>query len=85
MHKETDCLKIRYEDLCTNENLFDKILTFVESEIPAIGAIGSFNALNPKRQDEYELHGDQITDKRVNRWHHESDKNLVMEAQKHLI
>ncbi|OHB35309.1 MAG: hypothetical protein A3G70_02015 [Planctomycetes bacterium RIFCSPLOWO2_12_FULL_39_13] len=82
MHKETDCLKIRYEDLCTNENLFDKILTFVESEIPAIGDIGSFNALNPKRQDEYELHGDQITDKRVNRWHHESDKNLVMEAQK---
>lgn len=82
MHKETGCLKIRYEDLCTSGNLFDKILTFVESEIPVIGAIGSFNALNPKRQDEYELHGERISDKRVNRWHHELDNNLVLEAQK---
>lgn len=82
MDKENDCLKIRYEDLCTNEKIFDKILSFVESEIPAIGAVGNFNALNPKRQDEYELHGGHITTKRVNRRHHEPDKNLVMEAQR---
>ena len=81
MQKETECLKIRYEDLCTDEKYFNKITTFVESEIPRIGAVGSFNALNPKRQDEYELHGNRITSKRVSRWHLESDKNLVNEAQ----
>lgn len=81
MHRETACLKIKYEDLCTDEKYFDKITAFVESEIPRIGAVGSFNALNPKRQDEYELHGDSITSKRVGRWHLESDKNLVNEAQ----
>lgn len=81
MYKEADCLKIKYEDLCTDGKYFDKITTFVESEIPKIGAVGSFNALNPKRQDEYELHGDRITNKRVSRWHLESDKDLVGKAQ----
>ncbi|MCF6148438.1 MAG: sulfotransferase [Candidatus Kuenenia sp.] len=82
MYEQVKCLRIKYEELCTDREIYQKIKTFVESEIPDTGTIGSFNAANVKRRDEYELHGNFITDKRVQRWQQEQDKSLVSEASK---
>ena len=78
---EMKCLKVKYEDLCTNPALPEQIKSFVDSPIPDSGAIGSFNATNPLRTDEYAVHGDRITDRRVNRWKTEEDQKLVQETQ----
>jgi len=82
MYKKAKCIKVKYEELCTNREIYPKIKAFVESEIPDTGTIGGFNAANVKRKDEYDLHGSIITDKRVHRWQQEQDKRLVAEATK---
>ncbi len=82
MAEQANCIKVKYGELCTNTEIYQKIKTFLESEIPDTGDIGSFNAANVKRKDEYELHGNIITDKRVHRWQQEPDKRLVAEATK---
>ena len=71
-----DCKKVRYEDFCTDPVLFEEIKAFCESPVPSIGEVGSFNRSNPKRTAEYELHQDQITDQRTERWKHEPDGRL---------
>ncbi|MFH0945929.1 MAG: sulfotransferase [Planctomycetota bacterium] len=80
MFEDCDCMKVRYEDLCTDPGLFDQVKRFCESPIPGIGDIGSFNASNPKRIAEYELHRDQITDQRIGRWKREPDEALRSQA-----
>ena len=82
MYDTADCFKVKYEDLCTNPLVYDEIKSFVCSDIPKIGSVGNFNANNPKRAEEYELHRDCITDKRVNRWQSEKDPELVRNAQR---
>jgi hypothetical protein len=82
MFEAADCLKVRYEDFCTNPSVYSKVKSFVDSEIPQIGAVGSFNAANLKRVEEYELHKDSITDKRVNRWQYEKDESILRDARK---
>ena len=82
MFEAADCMKVRYEDFCTNPSVYNEVKSFVSSGIPQIGAVGSFNTGNPKRVEEYELHKDSITDKRVNRWQHEKDENILRDARK---
>ena len=69
------CLKVRYEDFCTNSELFGSIKAFVESDIPGIGMIGQLSKFD------YLIHGYTLTDKRVCRWKNEPDKRILSEAQ----
>jgi len=82
MFGKADCLKVRYEDLCKNPSVIDNVRRFICSKAPSIGMIGAFNAKNPNRIEEFEVHGNSITQKRINRWRWEMDKALVAEAQK---
>ena len=83
MHKEYGAIKIKYEDLCLHPEETLKIMKeFVNSPIPNVGKIGSFLSNNPKRLWEYELHKEEITNSRVNRWRRETDKQLVKRANK---
>ena len=54
MTNEVPCLKVRYEDFCTDPRVYDELKKFTMCTIPDIGGVGSFNALNPARQDEFE-------------------------------
>lgn len=76
----TDTMLVKYEDLCTDPELPQKVRDFVNSPIPHIGEVGSFVATHPRRVNEYDVHGKQITDKRVNRWRKEPDEKLLEDA-----
>jgi hypothetical protein len=52
MFAATDCLKVRYEDLCTDPACFERVKSFVGSAIPKAGAIGSHLAATSNREDE---------------------------------
>ncbi|MDZ7342903.1 MAG: sulfotransferase [candidate division KSB1 bacterium] len=77
-----ECLQIKYEDFCTNPRILEQVKAFVGSAIPRLGEVGAFNAANPMRLGEYELHGRTITGQRIHRWKHEVDDALVAAAQK---
>lgn len=77
MAKRGAFLRIKYEDLCTDPSVVQEALRFVESPIVSPGAVGGFNAENPHRREEAELHGGEITDKRVCRWASEMDRQLL--------
>ncbi|PID56921.1 sulfotransferase [candidate division KSB3 bacterium] len=80
--KKLDCLKVRYEDFCTNQNIvYARIKKFVDSPIPDIGMIGWFNSKNPKRITEYKLHRDAITRKKVCFWRSIFEPKLVEASQ----
>lgn len=74
-------MRLRYEELCTDPNKYVQVKTFVQSPIPNIGNIGTFNKEHQRRQDEYRLHGKNITAKQIGRWKREPDKELVANAQ----
>ncbi len=80
MARRHNALKVRYEDLCLRPASIQQVLKFVESDITAISELGDFLRADAQRVAEGQLHGGQITDKRVARWRHESDK-LANEAQ----
>lgn len=82
MFRRASCLKVKYEDLCTDASVLEKIKFFVESGLPGVGSIGEFNANNPYRKEEHELHGNRITAPRVRRRDQEPDKGLVTCAQR---
>lgn len=82
MFETTDCLKIKYEDFCYTPGIFDRVKSFVCSPLGKMGEVGSFNAANPLRANEYELHGDRVTGQRINRWKYETDDKLVAEAHR---
>jgi len=75
MFKTLECLKVRYEDFCTDPKIFESIKAFVESDIPGIGIIGQLSKYD------YLTHGYTVTDKRVFRWKNERDKRLLSEAK----
>jgi len=77
-----DCLEVRYETFCTDPALFERIKSFCESPIPSIGDVGAFNRSNPKRGGEYELHRDEITGQRIERWRAEPDPALNAAARR---
>lgn len=76
------CMKIRYEDLCSNPNKLEEIKTFVESPIPGVGDIGGLLRADSARHAEYSIHGNSITDRRIFRWRDEQNPKLLDEAQK---
>lgn len=83
MLNAADCMKVKYEDFCTDNQLLEKIKKFVKSPIPGgAGDIGGFLSANPKRQDESSVHGSAITDSRVRRWAQEQNQEIVTQAQK---
>jgi len=75
MYHTVSCVKVRYEDFCADLNLLKLIKDFVDSDIPEIGIVGQLSEQN------YLIHGNRITDKRVHRWKRETDKRLLFEAQ----
>jgi hypothetical protein len=82
LRANTDCMEVRYEDLCLDQSIFKRIKDFVHSPIPTVGEIGQFNIQHPKRKDEYQLHGDKLTRKSVQRWRNEPNRSLVENAHK---
>ncbi len=84
MFESADCLKVKYEDFCapTGGAVFEQVKAFVGSAISRVGKIGAFNAANPLRVSEFELHGSGITEKRIHRWKAVTDKKLLAEAQR---
>jgi len=76
------CFKVRYEDLCQGSEIYNRIKEFADSPIRGIGEVGIFNKANQARINEYQLHGDAITARRVYRWKQEKDKALLANAQK---
>ncbi len=73
-------LKMRYEDICTDESCLLKAKAFAGCEFEGLGQVGQFNAANPNRADEAKLHGDKITESRIERWKQESDEDLKRAA-----
>lgn len=72
---------MKYEDFCRNhEELFPEIVSFIESPLEEPGAVGAF-LQDGARADEFELHGSEITTKRVERWKSELDEQLLEEAE----
>ncbi len=57
MSEATNCLKIKYEDLCTNDAVYEQVKSFTCSPIPDTGKAGGYLAGNPRRRDEFDLHG----------------------------
>lgn len=78
----TDCFRVRYRDLCTNQNVMAQVKNFVGSPLQMLGQVGQFNAKESLRHDEFAIHGEQITAKRVARWRHETDPDLRKEANR---
>lgn len=81
MAQAAPSIKIRYEDLCTDPVSIEPVKAFVQSPVPAMGNVGGFLGSNPRRQDEFALHGNRITDQRVNRWQREANADLLAQAQ----
>ena len=82
MFETAACLKVKYEDFCTQPVLFEQVKVFVGSAIGRVGEVGAFNSANPMRLNEYALHGNAITEQRINRWKTETDEKLLAEAQR---
>lgn len=83
MFKTGQAIKSKYEDLCRDpEGSILKIKEFIDSPIPTVGDVGKFLSFLPKRKPEFELHGNEITTSRVDRWKKEKNKDLVKWANK---
>jgi hypothetical protein len=81
MQTSAPCLRVRYEDLCQDPARFEEIKAFVGNETLTMGSIGRFQASEPRRAGEHEVHRGSITDRQVGRWRRETDAGLRQEAQ----
>lgn len=82
MIQRSKCLEVKYEDLCCDPGVIERVRLFVDSPMSHVGKIGGFSASNPQRREEFDLHADRITDKRVRRWASETDAALLEAANK---
>lgn len=83
MYENTDNLLVRYEDLCTDKQVIQKIKLFVQSSLldqPA--KVGQFVGEHPLRQFEHQVHGNSITTKSIGRWQQEESMELRNAADK---
>ncbi|MFH1482489.1 MAG: sulfotransferase domain-containing protein [Patescibacteria group bacterium] len=78
--KTKDCIKVKYEDLCSNPECFNKIKIFVKSPISDIGDIGAFHSKVPRGKYEINTHHNSLTTKVINRWEHEKSPELIQQA-----
>jgi len=77
----TTVIKVRYEDFVTDPSVLRELKKFVESPIPeGSGDIGGFLNGYAKRQGEHDIHGGEITSKRIDRWKTEENQELVARA-----
>jgi hypothetical protein len=81
MFESTESLKVRYEDLCIDDAIYERVKAFIASPIPGTGVVGGHLAATPNRQNEMALHGGEVTTRRVNRFKDEPDEGLRKEAQ----
>ena len=78
MTRKVPTIKVRYEELCTDEGVLRNVMQFVG--VSEAGQVGSLLAVNPKRSDEVERHGNTITDRSVKRWSTLDDQKLRAQA-----
>ncbi|MEL6614939.1 MAG: sulfotransferase [Bacteroidota bacterium] len=78
----TDSLTIRYEDLCQDPAVLDRVREHVQSPVTGSGTVGQFTAQNALRARESELHGADLTDSRVGRWRRETDADALAAAHR---
>jgi len=78
--KHYNCMKVKYEDLCTNPDVFQKVKTFVKSSIPNVGEIGAFHKQIKRGVYEIQLHQSNLTGRVVDRWKQEKNQKLVEQA-----
>ncbi|MBD3307306.1 hypothetical protein GF339_12770 [candidate division KSB3 bacterium] len=75
LFNNAECLKVCYEELCSDPQILQQIKQFTENETPDIGVVGQF-----KERDK-QLHGAHVTEKSVYRWKTEENQQLAAEAQ----
>lgn len=68
MVSERGALRVTYEQLCTDPEVFHRIATHCETPLERPGAAGRFNASNTARADEAAMHQGRVTKARVDRW-----------------
>lgn len=81
IYDNNSCLKLKYEELCNGECDVDAILKDVGSPLAEMGAVGDFHSQIDRGVYELQTHGQNITDKNVNRWEREENKELLKEAE----
>lgn len=75
-----DFTMVRYEELCLDPHVLQRVLSFVNSPVEEMGEIGRFLGSHHKRFHEHLLHGSELSQRRVNRWRREKDKRLLTDA-----
>jgi len=73
--------RIRYEDLCMDPSRIERIRLFTETETSGQGDLGSVLRDDPRRRQEYEVHGGQITSRQIARWKREENEDLACDAK----
>jgi hypothetical protein len=76
-----EAFTVRYEDFCLDPQVYERLKAFVDSPLTGSGSIGLFNANNPRRQAEVEVHGSDVGAEQVARWQREADPALRDAAQ----
>ena len=82
MVEEAGAMRVTYERLCTDANVFAEIAAHIESPLNKPGRAGAFNEANPQRTDEAALHEGALTAKRIDRWRHETDTDRLDAAHR---
>lgn len=80
MREIVDCLTVRYEELCTDPCVRQRILSFCKSPLDDVADVGQFLKEHPIRNREYQRHGTTISNKSVYRWQGEQDSALLNDA-----
>jgi hypothetical protein len=75
-----DHMMVRYDEFCLDPHVLRYVLSFVNSPIDEMGQIGRFLGSHHNRFHEHLLHGNEISNRRVNRWQKEKDEKLLSEA-----
>jgi hypothetical protein len=74
------CMKVRYEDLCSDASVLAAVKSFTGCTVPEGTAVGNINRLNPLRHAEVAAHGTALSARSVARWQRETDPQLLDEA-----
>lgn len=80
MARQHSVLKVRYEDLCMDPQVMQQVLDFVQSDIAKVARLGEFLKSDSKRVAEGNIHGGEITGRRVARWKDERNSEVADEA-----
>ena len=76
----TGASMIRYEDVCSDPAVLDRVREHVQSPVRGTGAVGQFTSTQSLRRGEAALHGGLLTSQRVARWTREPDREALAAA-----